>query len=698
MERDLTGLLFPSSVALIGASPKQGKLGHVMFKNMSTFPGRFYPVNPNHQEIEGVKCYPHVAALPGPVDLAVVVIPPDAALKVVEECGRVGIRNVVLITAGFKEAGPEGASREQRLVEISSKYGLNVLGPNCLGLISTEAGLNATFAPQGALPGSIAFLSQSGAFCTSVLDWARKERLGFSHFVSLGNKAVLNETHFLPPFAADPDTKVIVAYLEGIADGGAFIRTAREVVKSTPIVVLKAGRTEAGARAVSSHTGTLAGSDQAYEAAFHKCGVIRARNVEELFDYAYSLARQPLPRGRRVGVMTNAGGAGVMATDAVEEEGLELARFDEGTAKSLAELLPSAANIYNPVDVLGDAHVDRYRQALKLVMEDPNVDMVVSLSAPTPIISFAELARAVAEAQARTGKPLAVSFMAGELGEEAEGVLRQAGIPSHFDPARAVRALRVLAHYQRVRTRAWEPPRELPVDRGRVKELLGRAVSQDRPRLGLEAMDILAAYGIPVARGAVARTPEEAARVAAELGERVVLKVVSPEISHKSDVGGVLVGVPVGEVEGTAWRLLRQLRDRFPGALLEGVYVQELLPPGREVILGMARDPTFGPLIMFGLGGIHVEVLRDVAFAVAPLSQAEAGELVRSIRGYPILRGVRGEPGVDLDSLAEVVERLSHLAADFPAIAELDVNPLLCYPDRVVAVDLRLTVTGEEGS
>ncbi|HIE47282.1 TPA: CoA-binding protein, partial [Candidatus Bipolaricaulota bacterium] len=354
MERDLTGLLFPSSVALIGASPKQGKLGHVMFKNMSTFPGRFYPVNPNHQEIEGVKCYPHVAALPGPVDLAVVVIPPAAALKVVEECGRVGIRNVVLITAGFKEAGPEGASREQRLVEISSKYGLNVLGPNCLGLISTEAGLNATFAPQGALPGSIAFLSQSGAFCTSVLDWARKERLGFSHFVSLGNKAVLNETHFLPPFAADPDTKVIVAYLEGIADGGAFIRTAREVVKSTPIVVLKAGRTEAGARAVSSHTGTLAGSDQAYEAAFHKCGVIRARNVEELFDYAYSLARQPLPRGRRVGVMTNAGGAGVMATDAVEEEGLELARFDEGTAKSLAELLPSAANIYNPVDVLGD--------------------------------------------------------------------------------------------------------------------------------------------------------------------------------------------------------------------------------------------------------------------------------------------------------------------------------------------------------
>ena len=698
MERNLTGLLFPSSVALIGASPKQGKLGHVMFRNMSTFPGRFYPVNPNHQEIEGVKCYPHVAALPAPVDLAVVVIPPDPALKVVEECGRVGIKNVVLITAGFKEAGPEGASREQRLVEISRRYGLNVLGPNCLGLISTEAGLNATFAPQGALPGSIAFLSQSGAFCTSVLDWARKERLGFSHFVSLGNKAVLNETHFLPPFAADPDTKVIVAYLEGIADGEAFIRTAREVVKTTPIVVLKAGRTEAGARAVSSHTGTLAGSDRAYEAAFRKCGVIRARNVEELFDYAYSLAKQPLPRGKRVGVMTNAGGAGVMATDAVEEEGLELARFSERTAKALAECLPPAANIYNPVDVLGDAHVDRYRQALQLVIEDPNVDMVVSLSAPTPIISFAELARAVGEAQGRTGKPLAVSFMAGELGEEAEELLRQAGIPSYFDPARAVRALRVLADYQRMRTRTWKPPRELPVDRGRVKELLGRARAEDRPRLGLEAMDILTAYGIPVARGGVAGTPEEAAELARSLGERVVLKVVSPDITHKSDAGGVRVGVPCEEVEEEARRLLRRLRERFPGAHLQGLYVQELLPPGREVILGMARDPTFGPLIMFGLGGIHVEVLRDVAFAVAPLSPGEAEELIKGIRGYPILRGVRGEPGVDLPSLVEAVERLSHLVTDFPEIAELDINPIMCYPDRVVAVDLRLTVTGEEGS
>ncbi|RLE27743.1 CoA-binding protein, partial [Candidatus Acetothermia bacterium] len=419
-------------------------------------------------------------------------------------------------------------------------------------------------------------------------------------------------------------------------------------------------------------------------------------NVEELFDYAYSLAKQPLPKGRRVGIVTNAGGAGVMATDAVEWEGLEVARFTEDTARTLAARMPKAANIYNPVDILGDARADRYREAVELVCGDVGVDMVVALSAPVAILTYAELAEILAQARARFGKPLACSFMAGELGEEAEGTLLAAGIPSFFDPARAVRALRVLADYARIRDLPREAPRSLPVDRDRVRRVLAGA--RDRPRLGLEAMEILSAYGIPVARGGFAPTPEAAGELAQGLGERVVLKVVSPDITHKSDAGGVRVGVPAGEVEEEAWRLLRRLKERFPGAHLEGLYVQELLPPGREVILGMARDPTFGPLVMFGLGGIHVEVLRDVAFAVAPLSPGEAEGLVRRIRGYPILRGVRGEPGVDLPSLVEAVERLSLLVADFPEIAELDINPVICYPDRVVAVDLRLTVTVEEGT
>ena len=665
----------------------------MLFKNMSTFPGRFYPVNPNYEEIEGVRCYSNISSLPEVVDLAVVIIPADPALEVIEECGRAGVRNVVVITAGFKESGPEGAEREQRLIEIAREYGLNILGPNCLGLISTKAGLNATFAVRGALPGNIAFLSQSGAFCTSVLDWAWKEKLGFSHVVSLGNKAVLNESHFLKPFAEDPDTKVIVAYLEGIADGEAFIRIAREVVKTTPIVVLKAGRTEAGARAVSSHTGTLAGSNVAYEAAFRKCGVITARNVEELFDYAYVLAKQPFPGGRRVGVVTNAGGAGVMASDAVEEYGLELARFSEETTKKLADFLPPAASIYNPVDVLGDAHPDRYERALGLVINDPNVDMVVALTAPAPLIPFGVLSRIVAAAKEKAEKPLTVSFMAGELGEEAEETLREAGIPSYFDPARAVRALAVLRRYAEVRKKEWKEPRRLEVDRSKVQELLARAKRQGRTQLGVEAMDILTAYGIPTAPGGLARTPKEAGEIAKAIGDEVVLKLVSPELTHKTEVGGVMLGLRPEEVETAAEEMRTRIASRFPRAQIDGLLVQRQLPPGQELIVGAVRDPLFGPLVMFGFGGIFVEILREVAFAVAPLSPDEARELVESIRGYGLLRGARGRKGVAVDAVVEAVERISHLVYDFREIVELDVNPLLAYPEGVVAVDLRITLS-----
>ena len=699
MERNLEGLLFPGSVAVIGASGTPGKVGHALFANVvASFAGPVYAVNPKYTELLGRPCVASVEKLPEPVDLAVVVIPAEHVAGVLKSCGERGIRNVVVVSAGFKEAGEEGAKRERELVEIAQRYGLNVLGPNVLGLISTRVGLNATFAPRGALPGEIAFMSQSGAFCTSVLDWAWHEGLGFSHFLSLGNKAVLTEVDFLSAFARDPQTRVIVAYLEGVSDGEAFIRTAREVTKEKPVVVLKAGRAEAGARAVSSHTGTMAGADQAYEAAFRKAGIIRAQNVEELFDYAYALAKQPLPKGRRVGIVTNAGGAGVMAADAVEWEGLEVARFTEDTARRLADRMPKAANIYNPVDILGDAHADRYKEAVRLVAGDPNVDMVVALSAPVAILTFAELAEILAWARQKFEKPFVCSFMAGELGEEAEELLRKAGIPSFFDPARAVRTLRVLCDYLEIQRRPREEPRPLAVDRARVEEIVRRAIAEDRPRLGLEAMEVLSAYGIPTARGGLARTPEEAAQLAQHLGEKVVLKVVSSEISHKSDVGGVLVGVESERVEEAAAMMLRQIRRKFSDARLEGIFVQELLPPGREVIVGMVRDPTFGPLVMFGLGGIHVEVLRDVAFAVAPLSPGEAEDLVHRIRGFPILKGVRGEPGVDVPRLVEVVERLGRLAADFKEIVELDINPLLCYPDKVVAVDLRLTVTGEEGT
>jgi acetyltransferase len=696
MRRNLDGLLFPRSVAVIGATPVAGKIGNVVFTNVANFPGEVYAVNPKYQEIAGKPCFPSVLDLPKPVDLAVVVIPAEGVSQVLRECGKKGIKNAVVITAGFKECGPEGARRERELVQIAEEYGLNVLGPNVLGLISTRVGLNATFAPKGALPGSIAFMSQSGAFCTSVLDWAWKEKLGFSHFVSLGNKAVLDESDFLAAFAEDPETKVIVAYLEGIKDGSRFMELARRISQEKPIVILKAGRAEAGARAVSSHTGTVAGSDHAYDAAFRQCGVIRARTVEELFDYAYILSRQPLPKGKRIGIVTNAGGAGVMAADAAEWEGLAVARLSESTLQALAGRLPPEAAIYNPVDIIGHATAEQYQAALELVLADPGVDLAVALSAPHPILRYADLARMVAEAKERFGKPIAVSFMAGELGEEAEEILRRAGIPSFFDPARAVRALAALVKYAEIRARSRTPPPRFPVDLPKARKILKSAEEKDRVRLGLEAMELLSAYGIPVAKGGVAKTAEEARKIAEEIGKPVAIKILSPEITHKTEVGGVRLSVPPQEADRVAWELLNAFRKTFPGIPMDGVYVQEMLPPGREVILGMVRDPTFGPLLMFGLGGIYVEVLRDVAFGVAPLSREEAEEMVRLIRGAKILLGVRGQPPVDLAGLVDLILRISQMSVENPEILELDLNPVMCYPERVVAVDVRMTIAEEE--
>lgn len=696
MKRNLDGLLFPRSVAVVGATPVPGKIGNAVMANVQSFPGPVFGVNPKYPEILGRPCVPSVRDLPKPVDLAVIVIPAEGVPEALRQCGERGVKNAVVISAGFKEVGLEGAQREKELVRIANEYELNVVGPNALGLISTRVGLNATFAPRGALPGRIAFMSQSGAFCTSVLDWAWKEKLGFSHFVSLGNEAVLNECDFLLAFAEDPETRVIVAYLEGIQEGPRFMAIAREVTQEKPVVILKAGRAEAGARAVSSHTGTMAGSDQAYEAAFRQCGVIRARNVEELFDFAYILSRQPLPKGRRIGIITNAGGAGVMAADAAEEEGLTVSQLSPHTLQALAEKVPKEAAIYNPVDVVGHATLEQYRAAVELVLADPNVDLGLALSAPHPILRFTDLARVAAQTQARLGKPLSVSFMAGDLGEEAEEILRDAGIPSFFDPARAVRALATLVHYAEIRQRPREGPPCFPVDREQARAVLAEARRKGRVRLGLEAAGILSAYGIPLARGGLAKTAEEAGRLAQEIGKPLALKIVSPDLTHKTEVGGVRLNVHPTEADRWAWELLTTIKNRFPEATIDGVYVQEMLPPGREVILGMVRDPTFGPLLMFGLGGIYVEVLRDVAFAVAPLSRAEAEELVELIRGKKLLHGARGQPPVNMSALWDLILRVSQLVAENPDILELDLNPILCYAERVVAVDMRLTVAEEE--
>ncbi|NHN58757.1 acetate--CoA ligase alpha subunit [Halorussus rarus] len=696
---ELSGLFAPERVAVVGATESEGSVGRAITANLrADFAGETVPVNPNYDDVLGLDCYPDIGDVPGELDLAVIVVPPKIAVDAVRQCGEAGVRNVVVITAGFGETGSEGASRERELTEVAEEYDLNLVGPNSLGVMSTPTGLNATFGPDNALAGSISFMSQSGAFITAVLDWANDQGIGFKDVVSLGNKAVLDETDFVEAWGDDPDTDVILGYLEGVEDGGQFIRSAREATDDTPIVMVKSGRTEAGAQAVSSHTGTLAGSEQAYEAGLEQAGVLRVENVQELFDFAQILSGQPLPETDDVAIVTNAGGPGVMTTDAVGDSRLSLASFSEETLEALAEAMPEEANIYNPIDAIGDADIERFRTAIDLALADDNVGCAVVLSAPTAVLDYGELADAVTDLQAEHGKPVAAVLMGGERTEAAAERLREGGIPNYFDPARAVRSLDALSRYREISEREYEAPETFDVDRERARGILETAEERGDNRLGVEAMGLLDAYGIPTPEGTVAEKPEDAVAAAQSIEGDVVMKIVSPDILHKSDIGGVKVGVPPEEVYDAFEDLVTRARNYQPDADILGVQVQEMvdLDAGTETIIGVNRDPQFGPLLLFGLGGIFVEVLEDTETRVAPVSEREATEMVDGIRSAPLLRGARGREPADRDAIVESLQRLSQLVTDFPAILELDVNPLVAGPDGVQAVDVRLTVDTDE--
>ncbi|GKZ13417.1 acetate--CoA ligase [Haladaptatus sp. T7] len=694
----LTDLFAPSRVAVVGATENEGSIGRAIVTNLrDEFDGETVPVNPNYDEVFGLDCYPDLASAPD-IDLAVVVVPPHIAVDVVRGAGEAGIKNVVVITAGFGETGSEGAERERELQDIAAEYDLNLVGPNSLGIMSTPVGMNATFGPENALPGSMSFMSQSGAFITAVLDWANDEGLGFKDVVSLGNKAVLDETDFVRAWGEDPDTDVILGYLEGVENGGTFIDTAREVTDDTPIVMVKSGRTDAGAQAVSSHTGTLAGSDRAYEAGLEQAGVLRVDSVQELFDFAQILAGQPLPERDDVAIVTNAGGPGVMTTDAVGDSTLSLASFSDDTLAELGEALPEEANIYNPIDAIGDADIGRFRDAIDIALGDENVGTAVVLAAPTAVIDYRDLADVIVELQAKHGKPVAAALMGGERTEEAAELLREGGIPNYFDPARAVRSLDALTTYRDISQREYGKPTEFDVDRERAAEILSRAKERGDNRLGVEAMGLLDAYGIPTPEGTIADSPEDAVSAAQDIEGNVVMKIVTPDILHKSDIGGVKVGVGNEDVYDAYEDLVTRARNYQPDATILGVQVQEMvdLDSGTETIIGMNRDPQFGPLLLFGLGGIFVEIIEDTTFRVAPISEREASEMVNDIEAAPLLRGARGRDPADIDGVVESLQRLSQLVTDFPAILELDVNPLVATPDGVRAIDIRLTVDTDE--
>ncbi|WP_049980189.1 acetate--CoA ligase alpha subunit [Halolamina rubra] len=697
-EADTGGLFAPERVAVIGATEREGSIGAAIIQNLGDFTGDVVPVNPSRDSVFGRECYPDVASVPDPVDLAVVVVPPPIAVDAVREAGEAGVRNVVVITAGFSETGSEGAQREQELRAVAAEYDLNLVGPNSLGVLSTPAGLNATFGPSNALPGSLSFMSQSGAFITAVLDWANDQGIGFKDVVSLGNKAVLDESDFLTHWRDDPETNVILGYLEGVADGRTFIDTAREVTQDTPVVVVKSGRTEAGADAASSHTGTIAGSEEAYEAAFEQAGVVRAENVQELFDYARSLDGLPMPDSDEVGIVTNAGGPGVMATDAVGDSGLSMASFTDETLSTLEASMPEEANIYNPVDVIGDADIERFETALDAVLADDEVGCAIVISAPTAIVDYEELAAVIAERRIEHDKPVVACLMGGERAEPAADVLGEAGIPNYFDPARAVSSLDALSVQRDVEARSYEEPTSFDVDRERAHEILTDAADRGARRLGVEAMGLLDAYGLPTPDSELVDDPSEAVWAASNIEGDVVMKIVSPDILHKSDIGGVAVGVAQDDVAETYETLMTRARNYQPDASILGVQVQEMVDvdAGTETILGMNRDPQFGPLLLFGLGGIFVEVLEDTSVRIAPVSGREAGEMVDELDSAPLLRGARGRPSADEAAVEEAIQRLSQLVTDFDAILELDVNPLLATEDGVQALDVRLTIDPDQ--
>jgi len=692
-------LFHPESVAVIGATEREGSVGLAITKNLlDKFKGEVIPINPNRDEVLGVKAYPDIASAPDGIDLAVITVPAKIANKVVKQAGENGVKNVVVITAGYSESGSEGVERENELRKISEEYGLNLVGPNSLGIISTPEKLDATFDSEKALPGSISFMSQSGALITSVLSWAEDRKIGFQNVVSLGNKAVLNETDFLKAWGEDEDTDVILAYLEGIEDGQEFISTAREVTESTPILVVKSGRTDEGAKAVSSHTGTLAGSEKAYEAGLEQAGVIRADNIETLFDYAEILQGQPLPERDDVAIVTNAGGPGIMATDALGAAGLSLASFDDETLEELSDYLPSEANIYNPIDVLGDSDLERFKTSIDIAMSDPGVGSVIVISYPSAILDLEDLAREIVDVRKDHDKPLAACLMGENDVESAGDILRENGIPNYFDPERAIKSLGVLEEYRNIRERGYQDPSKFSVNRTKAREIITQVRARNDNRLGLEAMGLLDAYGISTPQADIVGTPREAEEAAKELGDEVVMKIVSPDILHKSDIGGVKVGVPIDNVQNAFEDLIVRAKNYQPDATLLGVQVQEMvdMDNGVETIIGMNKDPQFGPVIMVGLGGIFVEVLKDTSCRVAPISEGEARNMVNELNSASLLRGARDNDPVDIDGLVENIQRVSQMVSEVSAILELDINPCVVTPDGVEAIDLRLTVDEEK--
>ncbi len=694
MSQSLDPILKPSTVAVIGASRTPNSIGHQVVANLVDygFTGAVYPVNPKASAINAIRAYPTVGAVPDQIDMAVIVVPRDHVLPVVQECADHGVKGVVVISAGFKEIGGDGIAREAELLDVVRRGGMRLVGPNCMGVLNADPAfsMNATFAPIMPPFGRVGFVSQSGAMGLSVLDYAREYGIGISQFVSMGNKPDVSGNDVLIQWENDPTVDVILMYVESFGNPERFRDIAQRITKRKPIIVVKAGRSEVGARAASSHTGALAEGDAAVGALLDQVGVIRAQSVEELFDLAMGFESGKMPRGDRVAILTNSGGPGILTADALAERGLTVPELGEDTVQKLQPLFPPEASVRNPLDMIASASPEGYHTALGALLADDGIDSTVVIFVPPLGVRQKDVAQAIADVATKSKDKPVLTVLMGRKGlPQGKAELHDAGIPAFIFPESAVRALAAMYDYETWRQRLVEPAPELAVDRDRAAEILNKAGSATKLSEH-DTLDLLTAYGIPTAKARLATSEEDAAGMAQAIGGPVAMKIVSPQIIHKTDVGGVVIGVEGADEARLTYRgIVSRAVEAVPQADVTGVLVQEMVVEGREVIVGMSRD-RMGPLLMFGLGGVFVEALKDVVFRVAPLARVDALDMVNGIRGRPILDGIRGEAPADIAAIVDVLLRISQMTVDFPQIAELDINPLLASAGGVVAVDGRV--------
>ena len=681
MADTITKFFKPAGVALIGASSNPGKLSYGILTNMLQYGyrGNIYPVNPARTEILGHKCYRDVRSVPEPVELAVIILPAPVIPEIVEDCGLRGIKSVIIISGGFREVSKAGAKLESKMVNIARRFGMRLIGPNCVGTVDLYSGLNTTFIKGLPESGPIGFVSQSGAVCGGVVDYFQEKGFGFSHLISLGNEADINETDMIEYLGNDSNTKVIAIYTESIRDGERFLRVADKVGRLKPIVILKAGRSEAGTRAVSSHTGSLAGSYAAYKAAFDQAGVLEAESVVELINCAQSLAYQPLPENNRVAIITNSGGPAALGSDSLASNGMRMAELSDETRAKLRDYLLPAAQVGNPVDMLGGANYKEYMMALSTVLEDEDVDAVISILVPQAIINPEEVAQSIVDVSKSSNKPVLAVMMGEKSISDARKILTRNKVPMFDMPESTGKAMGMMWQYKK-HLDAPENIFKPAENNGKriVESFFYQNATYPNCLRENESRPIIEAYGIPVIGGSFAKTRKEAGDYADLIGYPVVLKVVSPDILHKSDLGGVRLGLTNKEqVEDAYDDLIRNIRDKKPDVEIRGVLVEETAPDGVEVIVGMKRDQNFGPIVMFGMGGIFVELITDVAFRIAPVNIQQARSMVSQTKAGKLLSGLRGQNPYDIEAVSQIIERIGQISIDFPHINEIEINPLL---------------------